>query len=175
MDLPEGLWLNEIVDSEKSMAVTIAVPQLPALGLRQGAKTRDSRSRPQLPPSILADQREERVPMSEHELSFNSIYEAQAQLAERELSAFIQSVTELFGPDEARSSAEDWLEEAERVESLPTSTERDWRSVTVVASARLASRRIDAERHGQKFRPASTDIKVSPIRSFDGFRSVFLV
>jgi hypothetical protein len=32
-------------------------------------------------------------------------------LAERELSAFIVAVAELFGADQARLSAEDWLDE----------------------------------------------------------------
>ena len=34
-------------------------------------------------------------------------------MAERELSAFMLAVTELFGPEQARLSAEDWLDESE--------------------------------------------------------------
>lgn len=34
-------------------------------------------------------------------------------MAERELAAFISAATELFGPEQARLSAEDWLEESE--------------------------------------------------------------
>lgn len=81
--------------------------------------------------------------MNGQELFSNSICEAQARLAERELSAFVSAVTELFGPELARASAEDWLEV---IDSLPLLTSSDWRSVTVAASDRLASR-INAARY----------------------------
>jgi len=61
-------------------------------------------------------------------------------MAERELSAFIGAVTQLFGPEEAKLSVEDWLDEAELIDSPPGSTGRDWRAVSVAASARLAKR-----------------------------------
>jgi hypothetical protein len=63
--------------------------------------------------------------------------------AERELAAFFNAVTELFGSEEARVSAEDWLQELEALDSLSQLTSRDWRDVTVAASERLASR-LDA-------------------------------
>jgi hypothetical protein len=53
---------------------------------------------------------------------------------------FIRAVTELFGPEEAKLSAEDWLGEAELLDSPPQTTSRKWRAVTIVASARLANR-----------------------------------
>ena len=87
--------------------------------------------------------------MDEHESFSNSIYEQQTHLAEREPSSFINAVTELIGPGQARTSAEDWFEEAELMDSPPRSTSRDWRSVTIAASARLAGW-IDAARHRQK-------------------------
>ncbi len=62
------------------------------------------------------------------------------QLAERELASFIGAVTELFGPEQARLSAEDWLDEFESMHSPLRSAGRDWRSVTAAASALLASR-----------------------------------
>jgi hypothetical protein len=61
-------------------------------------------------------------------------------MAECELSAFIRAVTQLFGPEEAKLSVEHWLDESELVESPPRSTSRDWRAVSVAASARLAKR-----------------------------------
>ncbi len=64
---------------------------------------------------------------------------AAAKQAERELSAFFGAVTELFGPDEARLSAEDWIDEMNQVDPLPASF-REWRSITIKAAARLASR-----------------------------------
>ena len=61
-------------------------------------------------------------------------------LAERELGAFIRAVTELFGAEQARLAAEDWVDELELMAALPGPTRRDWRSVTVAASAQLARR-----------------------------------
>ena len=70
----------------------------------------------------------------------DSIYEKETHLAERELSAFIAAVTKLYGPEQANLAAEDWLEESEVMDSPPRSEERDWRAVTIAASARLANR-----------------------------------
>ena len=70
----------------------------------------------------------------------DSIYEEETLLAERELSSFIAAVTKLYGPDQAKLSAEDWLDESEVMDSPPRSEERNWRAVTIAASARLANR-----------------------------------
>ena len=59
--------------------------------------------------------------------------------AERELSAFFNAVTQLFGPKQAELSAEDWLHELIEVDGLPA-TAREWRSVTAKALTRLPSR-----------------------------------
>jgi len=60
-------------------------------------------------------------------------------MAERELSAFLSGVTELYGPEQAEASAGDWLGELMASNGLPTST-REWRTLTIAAAARLASR-----------------------------------
>jgi hypothetical protein len=78
--------------------------------------------------------------MDSQKQSCNSNCAAEMDIAERELSAFIRAVTELFGPEEAKLSAEDWLGEAELIDSPPQSTSRKWRAVTIAASARLANR-----------------------------------
>ena len=52
-------------------------------------------------------------------------------LAERELSAFIAAMEELFGPEQARISAEDWLDEYERVDSPLQSASRDWPQIQI--------------------------------------------
>jgi hypothetical protein len=78
--------------------------------------------------------------MNEHESFSNSIYQEQTHLAERELSSFIAAVTKLYGSEQARLSAEDWLDESNLTDGPPRSEIRDWRSVTIAASARLASR-----------------------------------
>jgi len=61
-------------------------------------------------------------------------------MAERELGAFISAVTELFGPEQASLAAEEWLDELLLMEALPGLTSRDWRLITIAASARLANR-----------------------------------
>ena len=60
-------------------------------------------------------------------------------MAERELSAFVTAVTELFGSEQAEASAEDWLRALMASNDLPAST-REWRTLTVTAAAQLASR-----------------------------------
>jgi hypothetical protein len=64
----------------------------------------------------------------------------QIWLAERELASFIGAIKELFGPEQALLAADDWLDESELTDSPPRSTCRNWRAVTVAASARLANR-----------------------------------
>lgn len=60
--------------------------------------------------------------------------------AERELAAFLNAVTELYGTEEAEMAAEIWLDELQGMNHLPGPAIRDWRKVTVSALARLASR-----------------------------------
>jgi hypothetical protein len=78
--------------------------------------------------------------MNREEPISNSAYEDQVHVAELELSAFISAVTQLFGPEEAKLSAEDWLDESELMDSPPLATSRNWRAVTIAASAGLANR-----------------------------------
>ena len=59
-------------------------------------------------------------------------------LAEKELSAFIQTVQKLFGAEQARQSALHWIEELERMDWPSGDSIPDWRQATVIASARLA-------------------------------------
>lgn len=68
------------------------------------------------------------------------IYQEQTHLAERELSSFVAAVSKLYGPEQAKLSAEDWLDESELIDSPPWSEARNWHAVTIAASARLASR-----------------------------------
>ena len=80
----------------------------------------------------------------------NSIYEEQTYLAERELSSFIAAMTELYGPEQASLSEKDWLEELELMDSLPLSTNRQWRAVTIAASVRLAGRLSITPHHARE-------------------------
>jgi hypothetical protein len=89
--------------------------------------------------------------------------------AERELGAFIRAVTELFGTEQARLAAQDWVDELELTDALPGPARRDWGSVTVAASARLA-RRLNTDVDHPTPRFESTDTKVSPLPSYNYFR-----
>ena len=60
-------------------------------------------------------------------------------MAERELSAFFSVVTKLFGSEQAKLSAEDWMRELIEIDGL-TASKREWRLITAKASTRLASR-----------------------------------
>jgi hypothetical protein len=104
----------------------------------------------------------------------NSAYANHMHIAERELSAFIGAVTQLFGPEEAKLSAEDWFDESELMDSPPRSTSRDWRAVTVAASGKLANR-LTVARHQRTSLVAPTDTKVSPIPSSNCFSFTLLV
>ena len=77
--------------------------------------------------------------MDKRESFCDSTREEQINTAERELSAFILAVAELFGPEQARLSTEDWLHESELMDRPPLATSRDWRSMTVAASGRLVT------------------------------------
>ena len=95
----------------------------------------------------------------------------QIQLAVRELSAFVAAVSELFGVEEARVSAEDWLDESELLEISPRSTHTDWRAITIAASVRLASR-LNVALHRQTWLGAAD--QVSRIPSSNYFDSTLL-
>jgi hypothetical protein len=59
-------------------------------------------------------------------------------MAERELSAFFNAVTQLFGSEQAELSAEEWLHELIEIDGLPTSA-REWRLISAKVSTRLPS------------------------------------
>jgi hypothetical protein len=75
-----------------------------------------------------------------HEPADSSSYEDQIHVAERELASFIMAVKECFGPEQARLSVDDWLDECELMDSPPRCFNRNWGAVTVAASAKLANR-----------------------------------
>ena len=60
-------------------------------------------------------------------------------MAERELTAFFNAVTQLFGSEQAELAAEDWLQELVEIDGLPASA-RGWRMITAKVSPRLPSR-----------------------------------
>jgi len=70
-------------------------------------------------------------------------------MAEQELSAFFNAVTDLFGSEQAEVSAEDWLRELIEIDGLPASP-REWRLMTARVSTRLANR-VNASSPSTKF------------------------
>jgi len=85
-------------------------------------------------------------PMNTKESFSNSICTEQTQMAERELSAFISAVNQLFGPQQAQISALDWIDELDLMDSQSGFTSRAWRAVTIAASVRHANR-LNAAMH----------------------------
>jgi hypothetical protein len=63
-------------------------------------------------------------------------------LAERELAAFAGAVSELFGPDQARVSTAEWIDELESLSWATRLGASDFRRITTAASARLAHRKL---------------------------------
>jgi hypothetical protein len=61
-------------------------------------------------------------------------------LAERELSAFVTAVHQLFGAEQARQAGPSWIEELERMDWPSEAPVIDWRKVTIAAAGRLVDR-----------------------------------
>jgi hypothetical protein len=80
-------------------------------------------------------------PLAAHKSSKNStpLCGDLMPMAERELSAFFNAVSQLFGAEQAALSAQDWLREVMEIDGLPRSA-REWRSITTRVSTRLAGR-----------------------------------
>ena len=74
--------------------------------------------------------------MKSQERSSNSTCAEKMHIPQRELFAFIRAVEQLFGPEQARLSMEDWLAELERLDGTPQSS-RDWRALSIAAATRL--------------------------------------
>jgi len=60
--------------------------------------------------------------------------------AERELSAFVTAVRQLFDPEQARPAADNWIVELEQTDWISEAQAIDWRGVTIAAAARLLGR-----------------------------------
>ena len=71
--------------------------------------------------------------------------------AERELYAFVTAVHQLFGPEQARYAADNWMEELEQTDWIGEAQGTDWRAVTIAAAARLVGR--DKEPRANHMKP----------------------
>ena len=91
-------------------------------------------------------------------------YSELVRKTERELGAFISAVTELYGAEQARLSAIDWLDQFESINDVPASTTHDWRLVTVRAAVCLVNR-LRANSPMSNIAAPPTDTNVSAIPS----------
>lgn len=80
-----------------------------------------------------------------HEQQFSPDAPSASSLPQRELQAFIQSVSSLIGTEKASTLTELWLDELACMDATPEATSPDWRLVTLGASARLAWQLIDRQ------------------------------
>ena len=69
--------------------------------------------------------------------------------AERELSAFITAVHQLFGPGQARRAADIWMEELEQTDWISEAQAIDWRAATIAAAIRLVGRNKEVANHSR--------------------------
>ena len=60
--------------------------------------------------------------------------------AERELSAFVAAVNQLFGAEQGQKAAKNWIEELERADWPSGASVINWRKVTIAAAATLVRR-----------------------------------
>jgi hypothetical protein len=60
--------------------------------------------------------------------------------AERELASFYGAIERMYGSEEARRAAHDWIDEVESMDSPVNGVLPNWRRATIVAADCLASR-----------------------------------
>lgn len=78
-------------------------------------------------------------------------------LAERELAAFYKAVSELFGPEQARLSTAEWIDELRSTNWPAEPGVSDFHRITTAASATLAHR----NRSGIRMRSAGFRVDTS--------------
>ena len=70
---------------------------------------------------------------------------------ERELSSFVNSMANLTGPGASTALTDLWLDELTYMGCIPGSESFNWRSVSLSASVKLASRVIASQLSGPYF------------------------
>jgi len=77
--------------------------------------------------------------------SYSTISDRALSEPERELHSFVNSMASLIGPGATRSLTEMWLDELACMDCIPEPYSRNWRSVSLAASVKLASRVIASQ------------------------------
>lgn len=84
--------------------------------------------------------------IDEQRKNYVSPTQSQRSIAECELAAFIDSVTNLLGPEPVKYLTGIWLDEVALRDIMPEPASPEWRLVTIAATARLASRLVGLDR-----------------------------
>jgi len=88
--------------------------------------------------------RDRRTDLSLHsqQVSFSPDAESQGE-AHRELAAFYEAVSEMYGAEEATRAASEWIEVLEKMDPASSGSPQDWRLTTIAAAGDLASRVVN--------------------------------
>jgi hypothetical protein len=70
-------------------------------------------------------------PVSERSGACGRMSDAPVNIAERELLRFIDSVSDMFGPDQSKFLTEIWMDALASMERMPGPTSPDWRLVSL--------------------------------------------
>jgi hypothetical protein len=82
-------------------------------------------------------------PVSERPRASGPMNDTPVNIAEYELLTFINSVTDLFGPDQNKFLTEIWLDALASMDCMPGPASPDWPLVTLAASVRLAAQLLE--------------------------------
>lgn len=82
--------------------------------------------------------------VSERRERCSQMSDSPVNVAEQELVRFIDSVSDMVGPDQRRFLTEIWIDALASMECMPGPTSPDWRLVTSAASLRLAAQLLAA-------------------------------
>jgi hypothetical protein len=77
-----------------------------------------------------------------YDWSNNPLVSGTMSKPEREMRGFVDAVSDLIGPDQAKLAREVWLDKAACMDCMPT-TSPDWSLVTLAAYVRLAIHPIE--------------------------------
>ena len=68
--------------------------------------------------------------------------------AERELSAFIAAVNQLFDAEQGRKAGNNWMKELERMDWPSSASAINWRKLTIAAAVRLLNKNRETNETG---------------------------
>ena len=109
--------------------------------------------------------------MNKQEPFQSPAYSELVRKSERELGAFISAVTELYGAEQARLSAIEWLDQFESINEVSGSTTHDWSVVTVRAAVCLVNRlHVKSPMSNTAAPPSDTNVSAIPSSNCSALR-----